>query len=185
MSAKKQLPKTVQKMIKGNNYKPTFLSEEEKYSKAKFIHVYKGYDFLENLYTIRTFIQKKYDLDFKTLELLLKLMGLRVFNREMFAEVPKYFEYRNWNSFLDMGFTNMVMDHADTDQRLYCLNTKARNIVIRFYEYLSGEKKIPEESKFNPLANKNTSVAFDKKKLEMIKKLNQLDPKEHTKYLFG
>jgi hypothetical protein len=77
------------------------------------------------------------------------------------------------------------MDHEAYDKRIYCLNTIGRNIVVTFYEYLSGEKKIPEDSKFNPLANKSNLVKFDKKRMEMIKKLNKLEVSEHNKHLFS
>jgi len=184
MDAKKDLPKELQDAMKGNSIHVNYLQEEDKYSKAKFSQVYRGYDFLENLFVVRIYIQKKYEINQYTLELLLALMGLKVFSRPMFAKIPKSFSVHQWKSFYKKGYINLVMDHESSEQRLYCLNTKGRNIVIALYEYLSGEKKIPESSKYNPMANKATQVPYDVKKLELIKRLNQMEVPEHKKFLY-
>lgn len=184
MDAKKDLDQRVQKALKGNNISINYLHKETKYSAQKFHQVYKGYDLLGDLYTVRTYIQKRYNIDLGTLEVLLKLMKMKVFSREMFSEIPRNFSLSKWNAFKDLGYFNTVMDDQSIDKRLFCLNTKGRNIVISFYEYLSGEKKIPENSRYNPMANKNTQLPFDKRKMEVIKKLNQMEVPKHTRFLF-
>ena len=57
-------------------------------------------------------------------------------------------------------------------------------IVIEFYEYLSGEKKIPEDKYKNPMAHPDKQIPFDRKKMELIKKLNKLEVPEHKRFLF-
>lgn len=184
VDAKKDLRIEVQKSLKGKNIAINYLNDKDKYTSQRFHQVYKGYDFLGDLCSVRTYIQKRYKIDFRTLEVLLKLMKYKVFTREMFSEIPKNFTLSKWNHFIKLGYLNLVMDASSIEDRLFCLNTKGRNIVISFYEYLSGEKKIPETSRHNPMANNNTKLPFDKRKMEVIKKLNQAEVAEHTRFLF-
>lgn len=181
-TARDHLSKRARKATKGMAV--TFQEEKEKYSKDQFVQIYKGYDFLENILTVRTYIQKRYDIDLAKLELLLKLMGMRVFTRAEFSEVPKEYGLKTFYTFMEMGYINLLSDNHDVEKRLFCLNTRGKNIVINFYKYLSGEKKIPESGTKNPMANRNKQVPFDLKKMELIKKMNQLPIKEHNKFLF-
>ena len=184
MNAKNELDKTIQESLKGSKISINYLHKEDKYSKVRYHQVYKGYDFLGDINTVRVYIQKKNKIDWFTLELMLKLMALKVFSFDSFKEIPKNFYLNRWNNFLKLGYVNLVMDHNSYQKKIYCLNTIGRNIVISFYEYLSGEKKIPEESRLNPMANKATQLKYDKKKMEMIKKLNKAEVPDHNKYLY-
>lgn len=184
MNAKKDLKPIVKKLLKGKKTNVLYINEKEKYSKERFVYVSKGYDFLENIAAVRVFVQKKYDVNWNTLELLLKLMGYKVFTRLMFSQTPRNFTDSRWNSFKEKGLVNVVADHEDVEKVLYSLNTKGRKIVISFYEYLSGEKKIPEDAKNNPLADSDRQVAYDKRKLELIKQMNKLEVPEHIKFLY-
>lgn len=184
MNAKKDLPKETQDALKGKSINIIYTDEKDKYSKKRFVYVSRGYDFLGRLYVVRTYIQKRYNLDRHALELLLMLMELKVFNRKMFADLPRPFKFARFNTFIEEGYVNLVMDDEKTENRIYTLSTKYRNIVMKFYHYLSGEEKIPEDSVHNPLANKNTQIPFDRKKLEMIKRLNKLEVPKHKRFLF-
>jgi hypothetical protein len=184
MNAKNELDTNIKESLKGSKISINYLHKEDKYSKFRYYQVYKGYDFLGDINTVRVYVQKKNKIDWFTLELMLKLMALKVFSFESFKEIPKNFYLNKWNNFLKLGYVNLVMDHNSYQKKIYSLNTIGRNIVISFYEYLSGEKKIPEESRYNPLANKATQVKYDKKKMEMIKKLNKAEVPEHNKYLY-
>lgn len=181
-TARNYLSKRAKKEAKG--IVVAFQEDQEKYSKKQFIQVYKGYDFLENILTVRTYIQKRYNIDWPTLELLLKLMGMRAFTRLEYSEVPRDLGFNRFNTFLELGYVSLLSDHTDVERRLFILSTKGKNIVTNFYMYLSGEKKIPVDGQKNPMANSNKQVAYDKKKLEMIKKMNSLPIPEHTKKLF-
>lgn len=182
-TARKKVSKQAREGLKGMQV--VFNEEKEKYSKAQYAQVYKGYDFLENLLTVRTFVQKKYDIDWPTLELLLKLMGMQIFTRAEYSKIPKDFGFSRFNSFKELGYINLLSDHYDIEKRLFTISTKGRNIVINFYKYLSGEKRIPENLSQNPMAKKKKDVAYDKKKMKMIKIMNQLPIPEHTKKLFS
>ncbi|WNH10061.1 hypothetical protein RHP51_05010 [Thalassobellus suaedae] len=141
----------------------TFQEDKIKYSKIQFAQIYKGYDLLENLFTVRTYIQKHYDIDWKTLEFFIKLMGMRLFTRKDYSEIPRDFEFKKFRTFLDRGYIVVVSDDVDVEKRLFTLSAKCKNIVTNFYAYLSGEKKIPEDSVNNPLFNSKKMLPFDKK----------------------
>lgn len=177
-----KLSQDAQRAMKGQKIQIKYNSEKEKYSKGKYAVVYKGYDFLENLGVVRDFIQRKYDVDRGLFELLLKLMGMKIFSRAEFTALPKRYTYRKLKYLIEMGYVNQISDHWDIERRVYTLNTAARNIIINFYKYLSGELKIPETEKLNPIARGEFN--FDKKKMELIKKMNQTPIPEHHKKLF-
>jgi len=181
-TARDYLSEDARKGVKGLNV--TFQEEKLKYSKAQFLQIYKGYDFLENIFVVRTYIQKHYKIDWPTLEMLIKLMGMKIFTRAEYGETPKEFTFARFNSVLELGYINILSDHTDVEKRLFTLNTKGKNIVINFYKMLSGERKIPEGGTNNPMAHKGKQVRFDKKKLDLIKKMNQTPIKEHNKKLF-
>ncbi|MDO6737082.1 hypothetical protein [Wenyingzhuangia sp. 2_MG-2023] len=176
--------KRVKKVISDKNAQLVCVNEIPKYSKKQFKEVYKGYDFLENLFTIRTYIQKKHNVPYEFLELMLRLMGLNLFTMVDFFDTPRTFTYKKWNSIKESGYINLVMDDKDVMKRVYCLNKKGQNIVIDFYECLSGEKRIPESPEENPFEDDSKKVDFDRKKMELIKKLNKLPVPDHKKHLF-
>ena len=186
-TAKSYLSKEVQQVIKGKNIKIKFNpleNEKEKCSKAQFIEIFKGYDMCENLFTVRTFCQKKFGIDHYLFEILLKLMGMRVFTRLEYSKLPKPFNYKRLQNLLDTGLVNQIMDNTDVEKRLYTLNTKGRNIVITFYKHLSGEVPIPEDSRHNVMANKNKNNPYDLKKMALIKQMNKIEVPEHIKTLY-
>lgn len=184
MDAKKDLKPITKELLKGKKVNVLYANEDDKYSKERFVYVSRGYDFLENIAAVRVFVQKKHDIGWNTLELLLKLMGYKIFTRPMFSEAPRNFTDIRWKHFKARGYVSLVSDHEQADKRIFRLSTKGRNIVISFYEYLSGERKIPLDGRYNPLANSKKQVAFDKKKMELIKKMSKLPVPEHKRYLF-
>tara|TARA_R110002012_G_scaffold321174_1_gene547899 strand:- start:4962 stop:5525 length:564 start_codon:yes stop_codon:yes gene_type:complete len=181
-SAKSDLSKDANKYSKGIPVR--YESDKEKYSKTKFVQVYRGYDFLENLGTVRQFIQRKYDISWRDLELMLKLFAMKVFSMSDYHATPRYYTHNKFKSALDNGFIQLVSDHNTVVKRLYTLSARNKNIVRKFYAFLSGEEKIPEDSHYNPMAKKNKDYAMDKHRMDLIKRMNQLPVKAHTKRLF-
>lgn len=161
-----------------------FFNEKDHYSKVRYAKIYKGYDFLEDFSTIKTYIIRKHKINGRLFPVLLKLMGMRIFSMADMAALPKNFKYNKIDNLLGTGLINVLMDHKQVYKRLYCLNQKGRNIVIEFYQCLSGEKKMPL-NRFNPLYNKKTQIPYDLKKLEVMKKLRDMPVKEHNKTLFS
>jgi len=184
MGVKDDYPE-IKQLMKGKKINLIYDDDTDKYSKVRFQKVYRGYDMLEDLYTVRTYINKRYKLDRHILEILLKLSGMKLFTRAMYSDISKSFTWSRWDSILDSGYINLVMNHYDVEQRIFTLSTTGRNIVAKFYKYLVGEEKIPLESNKNPMVNKNTKIAFDKKKVDVIKKLQDKEVPEHKRYLFS
>ena len=130
MAKKKGSGRKIKGAIKGTNARVGYRKDKEKYSKKVFIQVYKGYDFLENLLVVRSFIHRKHGVDIGMLELLLKLMAMKAFTRAQYRLLPKQFTYTRLKYLMDAGYVNMVSDHTNTEKRIFALNTKGRNIVI-------------------------------------------------------
>lgn len=175
------IPEYKKKKLKGIEIK--LREDKEKYSQKQYLQIYKGYDFLENIMVVRNYIQKYYDIDWQCLELLLKLMGMRVFTVKDYTDLPKDYSYSRFNNMRDRGFIALLQENNSVEKSLFCLSVKGQNICTNFYAMLSGEKKIPEDSRHNLMA-KRDATAFDKKKMNLIEKLNQLPVKEHFKTLF-
>ncbi len=159
-----------------------FQHNSDVYTKAKFLQVFRGYDMCEDWFVVRTYIQKRYDIDHFLFEILLKLMGLGIFTSQDYQIQSKNFTYNRLYSLIDLGYVVMVMDSHSADDRIYKLSIKGRNIVINFYEYLVGEKKIPVDSKFNPMVKSDKT--YDKKKMNLIEIMNSLPTAEHKRFLW-
>lgn len=155
-----------------------------KYSKAQHIEVFLGYDLLENFIVARPYIQKRYKIDLCLLELLLYLSPKQYFTMIDYRNMPKQFKYSTMKNLLNTGYISVLQAGSAMDKHLYCVNNKGSIIVRHFYEILSGEKKISEESFINPLALKRNTSTFDKKRMALIEKLNQSEVPESKRKLF-
>lgn len=180
-NAKPDLSKSAQKASK--NIAIRYNSDEEKYSKRVYAEVYRGYDFLQHLGTVRHYIQNHYDISWRDIELLLALFPLKAFTLNDFHTIPRSFSNNRFNTALDRGLIQILADHNTVVKRLFVLSTRSKHIVIRFYRMLSGEEKIPTDTKNNKMA-KSDATKMDKYRLDYIERLNKLPVKEHFKKLF-
>lgn len=178
----KYIGKDASKKLKGCSI--NLHEEDEKYSVKQYVQIYKGYDMLQNLHVTRTYIQKRYKIDWILLELLLQLMGLRIFTVTDYTSLPKDFSLSRFRTIREKGWVQIIQDNHSAAHHVYGLSTKGKNICIKFYKILSGEIPIPESGSVNPMAKKSTQNAYDKKKMLLIEKLNKLPTKEHFKTLF-
>ena len=158
-------------------------AKKNKYSKQFNLKFFEGYDFMENLIVVRPYIQKKYKIDLGLLELLLYLHGKKFFTQKDYAETPKQFKYRSIKNLLNTGYVGIVQNGENLAKHIYKLNAIGAAIVKEFYELLSGEKRFSEDYT-NPLARKKTRTAFDKKKMDLILKINQAPAPEKKKPLY-
>jgi len=158
-------------------------AKKNKYSKQFNLKLFEGYDFLENLIVVRPYIQKKYKIDLGLFELLLYLHGKKFFTQKDYAEIPKQFKYRSIKNLMNTGYLGIVQNGDNLGKHVYRLNASATVIIKDFYELLSGEKKFLEDYS-NPLARKKTRTAFDKKKMDLILKINQAPAPEKKKPLY-
>jgi hypothetical protein len=154
-----------------------------KYSKTTFALIYQGYDMLENLMVVRQYIQRRYDIDMALLEILLFLSPKQYFTQGDFAQMAKRFNYSRIGNLVGTGHVRLMTIGSGARMNLYCLSATGKGIVSEFYECLVGETKIPEYKELNPMA-KPKATAFDKKRMEMIKRINQIAVPDHKKPLF-
>lgn len=154
-----------------------------KYKKEVFIRIYEGYDMLENLLIVRSYIQKKYNIDNKLLELLLHIAPKHFFTQEDYRLMVKPFKYSRIRILLESGYVKLITNGKNKGKNLYSISPAGKRLIVDFYECLSGEKPIPVDSKSNPMARLDAN-AYDKKKMETIRKLNQLTPSPRKKLLF-
>lgn len=182
----KKTDKYISKHAKKNAKKLKISLHDDKttYSKQQYVQIYKGYDAWENVLLVRAYIQKHYDIDWSCLELLLKLMGMRVFTIKDYHELPRSFTYARFATVRERGYVQLVQDSNFAERQIYTLSTKYKNACVNFYKMLAGEKPIPEEVHNNIMARKIGQRTIDKKRMELIKKLNQLPTKEHFKKLY-
>lgn len=177
----------VYKTLKEGNVKLVYdyntEAKKNKYSKHLHLKLFEGYDLLENLIVARPYIQRKYKIDLGLFEILLFLHGKKFFNQKDYAEMPKQFKYRSIKNLLNTGYVGVVQNGENLAKHVYRLNTPGTIIIKDFYEVLSGEKKFLEDYN-NPLARKKTRTPFDKKKMDLILKINQAPAPEKKKALY-
>lgn len=181
------VPKGAINFIKKNNVKVNIKNRgggsKVKYSKPQYLNIHQGYDFLENLIVVRKYIQKKHNINFALLEMLLYLGPKNVFTFDDYRLMSKEFRYNRIQNILDSGYVKIIFEGKNKTKHLYGMTATGKNIVGQFYELLSGERRIPEYSQQNPMAVKK-AIAYDKIKMDMIKRINQMDVKDHMKSLF-
>jgi hypothetical protein len=185
---KEMLSKSALDIMKEQNmtikYAENKNSKQGKYSKTLHLEFFSGYDLLENIIVARPYIQKRYKIDRQLLELLLFLAPKQYFTQQDYGGMPKQFKYGSIKNLMNTGFISIVQNGEHMGKHLYRVNRKGSEIVRHFYEILSGEKKIPETSYVNPLAKKSKQNAFDKKRMELIQKINQLPAPDSKKPLY-
>lgn len=166
-------------------WNPNGKSKTSKYSKENRLYVFRGYDLLENMIVVRQYIQKKHEIDLGLLEVLLFLAPKQYFTQLDYREMPKQFKYCLLKNLIETGFVGIVQEGRNASKHIYKINRKGHEIVTSFYELLSGEKKI-SETRFdqNPLLKKKARSAFDKKRMDLISKINQLPAPESKKGLY-
>lgn len=165
------------KLVK--NYKSK--AKDNQYKKSVYLLYYDGYDFLENLHVVRVYVQKRYEISFNILELLLHLFPKQFFTSTDYYRIQKQFTLNNVHYLMQLGF---VMNVSTLKTKpLYTLTRTATSIVTLFYELLSGEKQIPLNvySKNKMIGSEATNS--DKKRMAMIKRL-QAEPVPETKKIF-
>jgi len=183
------IPEGMKKIVKKDKIKLVRkrLSRDKgklKYSKQQLLLCFEGYDILENMIVVRTYIQKKYKMNIHLLELLLYLFPKKYFSYYDYFEMPKSFTYNSIRKMIEDGYVSEVSKGKTKRDSYFTLTTHARGIVVTFYKLLSGEMEMPRDYRMNPLALKTKSTAFDRMKFDIVKKLSAKEPSEAKKALF-
>lgn len=162
----------------------TSKSGQDNFSKAKFLEIYTGYDFLENLGVTMAYMTKKHGIDTKLLHLLIHLMGHKKgITIQAYEAYPKSLQYTKIDFLVQKGWVNLFQEAKNKRNNIYTLSSRGKNFVIEFYELLAGVQKFSQSSKINPMA-KADAGAYDKKRNEVLKILNSTPMKDYIGDLY-
>lgn len=155
----------------------------EKYSKRKHLFAFYGFDLLENLISVRIFIQKKYEIQLTILEVLLFIAPKQFITMADYKVIAKDFSICRIKSLIDKGWLKPVTNGQYKYQEIYGLTIKCKNMIAEFYGMMSGEIKLVHVKKKETLVGPKSTLQ-DKKINEMIKKFNLLEIPESKRSLF-
>lgn len=148
--------------------------EERERMNSQTINVNLDYSCLRNLGIVRNYFQKKHNLTFRELELLLFLYGMQLWSQHDYYKFPHSFTTRKIKSLFDRGFIEPIFEDYsfDSKKQVYRLTSRSKCLIRNFYQYLHEEKPIPESSGLNPLFRMDAS-SRDLAKAKSIALLNQ------------
>lgn len=146
--------------------------EKPAYTKEKYLEVHEGYDAFENFMVIRNYIQKKYKISLRLLEILLYFYPKNYFTQRDYGEFPKCFTFTGIENMMERKWFAIAVTGSNLDNHVYCLTPNARHIVEKFYKLLAGGELMPDSAKKGNPLGKHDATAYDKKVLALTKKLN-------------
>jgi hypothetical protein len=129
-------------IVKGNGHR--------KYNKQVF-QIQDCYNFLEYIFIVRVYIQKKYDIQWRTLEFLFFLYAKQFFTYQDFNRYPAPYDSKRIRRMIEIGYVKIFKERKGKSKQVYCLTTLGKRIVSLFYEHLSGERSIPATRSNNPI----------------------------------
>lgn len=153
--------------------KTELVSNNPKKIKYKKEYAAEGYNMLENLLFVRYYIMRKYDVQFRLIELLCNLYPRQYFTKADYYIIPKAKIFRSIAWLIKHKYVSRVVSgDKDFTSTIYTLSPKSKKIVKLLYQLLSGEKSIPEGIYENPLARKD-AIWIDKARMNFIKAVNK------------
>lgn len=163
-------------LLKEGGYRARAKTIEGKYYKKDAV-VNMDYNLLENMYVVRKFVQKKFNIELRDLEILLYLFPKGFFSHRDYKNFPLSYTHRRINSVIKKGFVRIFTEGANYEKHTYTLTKSAKHMVIVFYKYLSGELSIPITSENNPLVRKDIS-SHQQKIINMFKLMRKENKKQ-------
>jgi len=187
----KDLSPEVQQLLRDRDYhvKKIIKASDKgvlKYDKAKWAYIIEGYDLLENFLVARQVICKRYKIKIGLLEVLLHFSSSRnrYFTQKQWAVVPKQLAYSRLESMMTKEFVAIQSKGEHLGDHIYTLSAKSQTLVRTFYQYLSGEKPLPEKDIRACPQKRKDATEFDKKVFSFIEKVNTLTKDEKLKKLY-
>jgi len=130
------------------------------------------YNLLENQYVVRRFVEKKFKLSLRDLEILLYLYPKGYFSLKDYKMFPLSYTHRQITSVISKGFVKIFHEGENKAKHVYTLSKSAKHMVVSYYKYLSGELQVPISSENNPLVRKDASN-HEKKIINMFKEMRK------------
>jgi hypothetical protein len=141
-------------------------------------------DFLQYQIIVRPYVCKRFNIDNRMLELLLYIYPLNYFTTGDYRTAVKPYSLHSVKTMVKLGYVKIMVKGQNAGEHVYTLTHQAKNIVTLYYQYMSGERKMLDNDQRNPLTKKRDISNHDKKRMEMIRALNQLDVPETKKRLY-
>jgi hypothetical protein len=158
-----------ERLLLAKKLKPRYKKTEGKY-KLKPIVVNTDFDLLQNQYPVRMFIQAKFGLSLRELELLLFLYPKQFFCLKDYKSFPLTFTHRKISTVVKRGFVKIAKKGKNMDHHVYTLTKSAKHQVIVYYKYLSGELLVPTNAENNPMIRKD-APQHHKKVIDFFKRM--------------
>lgn len=154
--------------------------DKHQYSKSnkKILHFNRDCNLMENLFYIRRYIQKKYKISLRHLEVLIFFYPKNYFQYKEFSHIEAYHN-KNIQVYIDKNFINLVSLSKAPRRNVYTLSPMGKKIVRDFYAYLSGVKVINPDSPNNPIKN---TKAYDKKVNDGLRIIRNLKSNQKSFY---
>ncbi len=150
-----------------------FYVERKPQKTKKYTSREKQSNYLKNWRVVRYYIQKKYDLNIKELEIILYLYDMGVFTRKDLNEYARICSWGNQVSKLlvDRDLIRLWRKGEARQRDLFELTQPAKLICNHTYKKLNGEESISENPYRNDIFKGSTQI--DKAYKKLIKKMNQ------------
>ena len=151
-------------IVKGNGHR--------KYNRQVF-QIQDNYNFLEYIFIVRIYIQKKYNINWRVLEFLLFLYAKQIFTYQDFNKYPAAFDVKRIRTMIQLGYVKIFKERKGKTRQVYSLTTLAKRIVSSFYEHLSGERSIPATRSNNPILERKPKTKRIGQMQDMISQLSK------------
>jgi len=167
----RRVSQDTRKLLKEHGYKVRNKKLEHKYYMKDAV-VNLDYNMLENQYVVRKFVEKKFNLSLRELEILLYLFPKGYFSHRDYKQFPMSYTHRRINSVIDSGLVKIFREGDNQSKHVYTLTKSAKHKVISYYKYLSGELKVPTNPQNNPMVRKDAS-SHTNKIVNMFKRIRK------------
>lgn len=150
-----------------------FYVERKPKKTRRYLSREKENNYLKNWRVVRYYIQKKYDLNIKELEIILYLYDMGVFTRKELNDYARICSWGNQVSklLIDRDLIRLWRKGEARQKDLFELTQQAKLICNHTYKKLNGEESISENPYRNEIFKGNTQI--DKAYKKLIKKMNQ------------
>lgn len=155
------------KLKKSNSHIIQYPKNGDKYGRSNRsyrLHMIPGYDLMQYNIVVRPYIIRKYGIeDSDTLDVLLYLFPIQYFTGKDFAVMRPFIPGLSFKSLKANGYVELVVSASERVKSVYRLTDRSVDIVMEYYQYLSGEKVFDPIAQGNPFDYEGTSEANAKR----------------------
>ena len=132
-----------------------------------------GYDLMRYSIVVRPFIVKLYKLESDLLlDILVYLFPIQYFTNKDYKLLPLYNTKFNLKQMVFKGYVDCAVEQSNFGSKVYCLSEKSIKVVVDYYKYMSGEKRIGKASSVNPFKDPE-ATRMDIKREKLMQSLKE------------